>query len=177
MLLTGFGPFRDVNDNPSARLVRALDGGQVAGRPIVGRVLPVSFSRGPALALSLVEALDPVLVLGFGVAVRSERVRVETQGRWAVGRTLDVDGVAPKALGPGPERVEATVDVHHLAELLDADLSEDAGTYVCNAWAWTVPQRCRVPAVFVHLPPPGVAPERVIAALRGLLGGDQSSVS
>ena len=57
----------------------------------------------------------------------------------------------------------------HLAQLLDAGVSSDAGGYVCNAWAWTVPQALDAPAAFVHVPPEGMPPERLLAAIRALI--------
>lgn len=169
ILLTGFGPFLDVRDNPSGRLVEALNGERVDGVPVVGEVIPVTYARGPSMAIERARRLDARLVVGFGVASNRRGVWVEAAGRRRCGGSRDTDGVILEDLGDGPERVAATVDVQRLAEALGAEISDDAGGYVCNAWAWTVPQALAVPAVFVHLPPEGIPVERVRGALRRLL--------
>ena len=174
ILVTGFGPFLDVDDNPSAALARAGDGRHVREVPIVGRVLPVSYRRGPAAAIALAESLAPRFILGFGVARARSGVTVERFGRRALGGTPDVDGDAPPALDGGPEIVGATLDAARVAALLGGGLSDDAGGYVCNAWAFEVPRRCACPAVFVHIPPAGLAPEALLGALAVLLDDPQS---
>ena len=68
VLVTGFGPFPGVSDNPTARLVRALDGLQIGRATVIGRVLPVSYRRGPEQAVRLARDHRAVLVVGTGVA-------------------------------------------------------------------------------------------------------------
>lgn len=169
ILLTGFGPFLDVLDNPSGRLVEALDGDVVDGVPVVGEVIPVTYARGPSIAIERARQLDARLVIGFGVASNRRGVWVESSGRRVCGGSPDTDGVVLDELGDGPDRVAASVDVQRLADALGAEISEDAGGYVCNAWAWTVPQALGVPAVFVHLPTDGIDPEVVRRGLKELL--------
>jgi pyroglutamyl-peptidase len=169
ILVTGFGPFLDVGDNPSGALARAVDGEVVAGVPIVGVVLPVSYRRGPPQVLALCARHRPRFVVGLGVARQRARVTVERLGRRALGPTPDVDGAAPSGVGDGPEIVAATLDPERLAALLGADLSDDAGGYVCNAWAWEVPLRSGAPAAFVHVPPAGLPVADLLAALGALV--------
>ena len=173
VLLTGFGPFLDVRDNPSARLVRRLHGRRVAGETLIGRVLPVSFERAPEETLAVARGLGARLVLGFGVARGRGGVEVERLGRPGVGDAPDIDGCCPTSLGAPGHPVSATVDVEALAAGLGAVLSEDAGRYVCNAWLYRVTHALEVPVGFVHLPPSGIAPEQVAGALARLLGGLQ----
>jgi pyroglutamyl-peptidase len=169
ILITGFGSFPGVEDNPSGRLATAVDGRRIAGVPVVGRVLPVAWERGPERAITLARSLDARAVVGLGVAQAREGVSVEAVGKRACRAMPDVDGEVRSDLGPGPERVPATLDPRRLATLLGATISEDAGGYVCNAWAWHVPRALSVPAVFVHLPPEGLDPSRLEAALEVLL--------
>lgn len=50
VLLTGFEAFGGDESNPSAAVVRELDGTVILGHPVIGRVLPVSLAKvGPAL--------------------------------------------------------------------------------------------------------------------------------
>jgi len=168
VLLTGFGPFPGVPDNPTAALVRELDGRDAGGHQLVGRVLPVSYDRGPAETIRIARDIGAVLVLGFGVAVGRDGVEVECVGVAATAGRLDVDGRCPDRLA-GAERVEATVDVQRLASALDARLSVDAGRYVCNAWLHDVTSSLDVPVGFVHVPPASIRPERVLSALAAIL--------
>ncbi len=169
ILLTGFGPFLQVSNNPSGALVRALNGSFIGERVIVGYTLPVSFERAPQLTLRMAKALDAALILGFGVATTRSEVQVERLGRIARPKQPDVDGNTPAAPTTGPSEVPATLNVNRLAAYLEGTVSEDAGTYVCNAWAWSVPQYSSSPAAFVHIPPTSIHPSRVLSAIRSLL--------
>ena len=51
-LVTGFGPFLDVSDNPSGRIARAVNGARVDGLALHGLELPVRFLDGPARAVA-----------------------------------------------------------------------------------------------------------------------------
>jgi pyroglutamyl-peptidase len=164
VLVTGFGPFADVPLNPSGVLAAEVNGREVAGHVIVGRVLPVEFRRGPDLAIAIATATRAVLVLGTGVAVSRTRPEIERFGR-------RVAGVDPGAFGPGPgpEVVAATLDPERSAEAFGAALSDDAGTYVCNAWLYRVARTLPVPVGFLHVPAQGYAAEALVAGLARLL--------
>ena len=67
LFLTGFGPFVDVEENPSGLLVERLDGRALGGLAVHGRVLPVTFDGvGPAYAEGLAE-LPGVCLAEVGV--------------------------------------------------------------------------------------------------------------
>lgn len=177
--MTGFGPFGGVADNPSERLIRALDGRSTGGIALVGVVLPVSFSRGPALAIEAAKAAGPGLrmVLGFGVAMGRDGLWVEAVGQARSGAGLDVDGNAGGVL-PGPEVVEATVDLPRLTRCLGAKISRDAGAYVCNAWLHQVTLGLPgLPVGFVHIPAEGADPESVVAGLGRYWGASGTATS
>lgn len=167
ILVSGFGPFPGVPDNPTAALARAIDGRRVAGETVVGIVLPVSYARGPAEVIRHAQLLGPRLVVGLGVASQRAKPCVERTGRRAANpERPDVDGVALDRCGDGPEIVRATADVARLAKALKAEISDDAGGYVCNAWLWTVVQALPgTPVAFVHVPPAGLPVDRLLGAL------------
>jgi pyroglutamyl-peptidase len=99
ILVTGFGPFLDVEENPSGRLARRIDGARIAGHTVHGEVLPVTYAEAPALTLALAERLRPVLVVGLGVARGREQVMVERIGRRPeVSAAPDVRGRRPAPL-------------------------------------------------------------------------------
>jgi pyroglutamyl-peptidase len=192
LLVTGFGPFLEVTDNPSAALARGVDGAVIpslssallrttgaprglrgaAGGPVrvVGQVLPVSFARAPDLVVQAARALDAVAVLGFGVAVTRPLPCVERVARVSCVPRPDVDGVVLERLAPlgALEAVPTTIDAAALADALGAELSDDAGGYVCNAWLYRVAQALPDRGVgFVHVPVTGLDPARLLAALTG----------
>ncbi len=167
VLVTGFGSFPGVASNPTEALARAVDGARVHGVPVVGRVLPVSFRRGPDEAIAWARAVDARLVVGLGVAVSRAEVCVERVGVRVLEGRPDADGETACLLD-GPERVVATLDTARLAAALGATLSDDAGRYVCNAWLYRVTAALPVPVGFVHVPPAGLAPARLLAGLEAL---------
>lgn len=178
VLVTGFGPFLEVRDNPAARAARAVDGALIpwgAGEArVVGRIIPVSYARGPAATMGLARRWRAHAIVGLGVARGRAQIAVERLGRRApLSDSADVDGVRLDDLEPGgPEIVAATGAVDALARALGALVSEDAGGYVCNAWLYRVTRACERLAsplqpsvVFVHVPDQGVESERLIGAL------------
>ncbi len=175
VLVTGFGPFLGVTDNPSARLALALD--DPHGDPrIIGRVIPVSYASGPRTSVewALDEGAD--LVLGIGVAMQRTAPFVERVGRRVLDPAiLDADGQARSVVAPQGEAERAsTLDVERLASLLGCGVSDDAGAYVCNAWLYEVVGHLgdRCPVGFLHLPPQGMDPALLREAIHGLLVGD-----
>jgi len=167
ILVTGFGPFGSVEKNPTAELARSVDGRTVAGHTLHGVVLPVEYAASVQQTLELASALDAQWVIGTGVAVRRERVSVERWGRRVEPARADVAGLCSPPVS-GPDRLVSTIDVEAFASALDGVVSEDAGTYVCNAWLYGVLSGCSRPATFVHVPPQGLSVEVFLDALASL---------
>lgn len=175
VLVTGFGAFLDVVDNPSGWLAERVHGAQIPGGPeVYGLRLPVSYGRAPSQTLAAIGALRPRLVIGLGVATGRTEVCVEALGRRSpLSDQPDVDGVVLSDLEEGgPASVQATAPVELLARALGAVVSEDAGGYVCNAWLYRVLRGLqRTPAaplpavVFVHMPTRGLPPELLLSGI------------
>ncbi|HJN73332.1 MAG TPA: hypothetical protein QGF58_05295 [Myxococcota bacterium] len=167
ILVTGFGPFGELAENPSGALALAVDGCEVRGVPVRGIVLPVSYQRAPCQTADA--AAHARLVVGLGVAPTREGVQVECT---AVNRCSrdDIDGVCPADLGEGAPSLDVRLDVEALAAALGGTLSRDAGSYVCNAWLYTSLRDLAVPAVFVHVAScQALSPGRLLAGLEVLL--------
>ncbi len=137
LLLTGFGPFGSIVDNPTERLARHFHGRTIEDRAITGVVLPTSFARATATLAPLLAEHDAALMLG--VAETAEVLRLETVGRNADdARMPDVDGAQP--VGPiadGPSTLPVTIEIERIAHGWDAAriayaVSDSAGAYVCN---------------------------------------------
>ena len=169
VLVVGFGPFLDVQDNPAARLADAIDGMVRPGLRIIGRRMPVSYLRAPRLTRQWAAAVGAAAVVGVGVARRRTVVTVESRGqRDRSGGAADVDGEQPSCLEPGgPASVMVTMPPQPLARALGAVVGDDAGRYVCNAWIYRVVRAlgAQVPVAFIHIPPAGLRAEHLADAL------------
>jgi len=167
LLVTGFGPFGDVEDNPSARIVERLDADPPEDLELLVRILPVSFRRcasGLDSALKALEPRHPAAILSLGLHGDGTSFRVEARATTALvdGRP-DVLGVEAGAIRlPKNEALHSTLDLDALRESLnqqgvpEAELSEDAGGYVCERLYFHALARAQslgVPAVFLHVPP------------------------
>lgn len=154
LLVTGFGPFLDVEDNPSAILAR--------GSGLPHRTLEVSFQAVDEFWASE-ELSDYDAVLMLGVAGKSERMRVETTAQNRIGATPDVLGCVhgPAQIDPtGPPQLGATL--WHSADVWQEEeweISVDAGSYLCNYSLYTgLRRRLDLKIGFLHVPPADVLP-------------------
>ncbi len=163
LLLTGFGPFPGAPRNPTAyvveRIVARADLGLRA--EIVARVLPVTWAAIEALPALLGE-VAPDAVLMLGLARRARSIRVECRAHAHVlAAAVDATGRhGPRALSPEPAPpLPATAPVRTLcrairARGLPAELSNDAGAYLCNAaFRRALEGTGGHPVAFLHLPP------------------------
>ncbi len=182
VLVTGFGPFSDHADNPSALAVDALARQWPApdGVTLVTETLPVSFARATERVAALVAEHRPAVVLGVGLAAGRDRISLERVALNLLdARIPDVDGAQPVDVPVrpgGPLALLTTLPVKAaLAALrasgLPAELSLSAGTYVCNAVMYSalaaVPDG--VPAGFVHVPATDVVPVTDVVAALGVV--------
>lgn len=141
VLLTGFEPFENDPVNPSWEGVRALDGELIDGARVVARQLPCVFGRAGEALRAALDELDPVLVIGTGLAggrmeISVERVAINVDDA----RIADNAGAQPidRAIAPdGPAAYFSTLPIKRLVAALRAGgvpaaVSQTAGTFVCN---------------------------------------------
>jgi pyroglutamyl-peptidase len=166
VLMTGFGPFPGVLDNPSAWLAETLAGETrgVAGT-LQAKILPTSWESVAALTPSLFETLKPDIMLHFGLCQRTQGFRIERSAHNRVALRADIEGALPatrSVLAGGPARIDtqfpaAALAAHLRAHGLEAAVSRSAGRYLCNflyyrALAWASRQDRPAIAVFIHIP-------------------------
>ena len=164
VLITGFGPFPQVDVNPSGRAAAALEADPPPGIRVVGRELPVELHRaGDALEAALLECRRrPDFLLSLGVQ-RGGWWRPEGLARARMDSTKpDNAGRFAAELPPlGDRDLESSVDPVRVAELLieagasDARPSRDAGGYVCERTFYAnlvAAERLGVPGTFLHVP-------------------------
>jgi pyroglutamyl-peptidase len=167
ILVTGFEPFGDERENPSAWAAeRAAAELAKAGFDAHSAVLPVSYKRcGEALA-QLLERLKPSIAVALGLAggithVRLERVAINLMDA----SRPDNDGAQPvdEPIDPqGPAAYFSTLPLRRILERLrgegvPAAISNSAGTFLCNYAMYLLLRHADVrgypkKAGFIHLP-------------------------
>jgi pyroglutamyl-peptidase len=180
-LLTGFEPYGGRDLNPSAEVVKCLDGLEIEGHRVAGRILPVSMSPLRRRIHELMQETDPAVVLSLGLCpgepvIRLERIAVNIADFEIAddeGALLRDDRIAMAA----PVALEATLPLRAIERALlragiPARLSTTAGTFLCNATMYTVLHTERaaagLPCGFIHLP---YLPEQVARLLADVRAG------
>ncbi len=140
ILVTGFARFGERRWNTSGDVLKHLDGlpGVTLG------VLPVDRIDALTTVSDLIALHDPVAVLAVGEARSREVAMVETLARGV----YDHDG---ERVDLGPDLPVPPAVLQRLDGI--APLSDDAGTYVCNALLHgLLTQHTERRAAFVHVP-------------------------
>ena len=165
VLITGFEPFGGESVNPSWLTVHALAGSRINDRSIVGACLPTAFGTSLQALAALIDLHRPDIVIAVGQAGGRHAISLER-----VAINLD-DARIPDNLGAQPiDRpiIEAAPAAYFSSlpikaivrqlrdEGLPADVSNSAGTYVCNHVFYGLMHLCRhypgMRAGFVHIP-------------------------
>src|SRR3569833_2514304 len=169
ILVTGFGPFPGAPFNPPqplvARLLRlrrpAFDEIELAGH-----IFPVTYKAVDRELPQLLATHRPQALLMFGLAARTQFMRVETRARHGVPVLWPDAAHACLRKGSINGDAQARMFGPHTAKLLraalgtgiDARASRDAGSYLCNYLSWRAIEstsRATGPplAAFEHIPP------------------------
>ena len=159
VLVTGFEPFGEHATNPSQLVAEALD----------GVVLPVAYERAADALRAAIDERKPDLVVCLGLANERTSISVE---RWAhnldEAATVDNEGVAGSGRAieaGGPLARASTLPVDEIvaalhAEEIPAEISRDAGGYLCNHVFYrlmtALPAGAR--GGFIHVPPLDAVP-------------------
>lgn len=168
VLLTGFGPFPTVAANATSILVPRIAEATrraVPGIAIAAHILPTEWEQSLSLLAELMRRLRPAIALHFGVSSRATGFEIETRGRNRCSQSEDAAGRMPshECISPGgPEYLPATLPAAHIVGRLrrrglPAQLSRDAGGYLCNALLYRSLEIARTSGApgrsgFVHLP-------------------------
>jgi pyroglutamyl-peptidase len=167
LLLTGFEPFHTHPVNPSAEAAQALDGTQAGGLRVVSALLPVEPHAACARLTELLGTQRPAAVLLTGLAsgrpqVTLERVAVNVMDFRIPDNTGQQHRDAPVQAG-GPDAYLSTLPLRAVLAAwhgagIPGQLSDTAGTFVCNAVMYHALHTLRalgrpdVPCGFLHLP-------------------------
>ncbi|MCX2722198.1 peptidase C15 [Roseibium salinum] len=163
ILVTGFSPFPGAPVNPTERLMHRLPrrlGKHQCGVEFVFHVLPTTWAGRRDVTDRLRLDIRPDAIVHFGVDGTRRTLNIETR---AINRAVRV---RPDAMGRAPERPELAPSGERirrstlpgralcraaLAARAPAALSDNAGTYLCNATLWDS-IGSGIPSIFVHVP-------------------------
>ncbi len=165
ILLTGFAPFAGETVNPSWQAIRGLDDQVIDGYHVTAVELPCEFDASLPALWHAVRATDPRIAIATGLAggragISLERVAINLIDA----RIPDNAGAQPvdvPVLRTGAAAFFATLPLKAtLLELrragIPAQLSQTAGTYVCNqvfyALMHALRRRRNTRAGFIHVP-------------------------
>ena len=169
--VAGFGPFPGVPKNPSGEIVRAIAKIQrfrAAGILLDTAIFETAYGAAES-ALEKLIAKKPDAIVLFGVAGRAKHIRVETLARnrasaihpdharfTPLSRKLAPEGQPILKVRGSSTRMRAAIR----ATGARAELSFDAGSYLCNAvfYRALAATAASTPApltYFIHVPPVG----------------------
>ena len=166
ILVTGFPPFGNHPQNPSGQLAEALNRQSVLGHTIVGRVLPCEYLAMPPLLAEWLGELEPMMIVGCGLACGEPQIRLERVGLNELNFTVPDNGghlISHKPiLEDGPAAYFSTLPMVEITDKLrqtgiPARLSDHAGGHLCNQTLYTAlhltsTSHQNTLAGFVHLP-------------------------
>ena len=166
LLITGFEPYGNVKVNPSWEVAKRIALLHPEGVEVCARRLPVVFGIAGDVLWEAVERFAPDVVLMLGVAAKRsvisyERVAInmddsskeDNEGKTYPGTPIRRDGPAAYfSTLPVKEMRDAT-----LSAGIAAEISNSAGTYVCNHTMYDCLYRIeqsglKIRAGFVHVP-------------------------
>jgi pyroglutamyl-peptidase len=169
VLITGFGPFPGAPHNPTMPLVERL---VQLRRPafddvdLQSHIFHVTYRTVDRELPELIARVKPQALLMFGLAGRTDYLRIETRARNAVTTTFPdadrsiakkgaiVPGAAARSFGPHTTKLLRAAR----GTGIDARPSRDAGSYLCNYLSWRAIEAMNEKsgprlAQFVHIPP------------------------
>lgn len=165
LLLTGFEPFLNFTINPTMRIVEELHGQEIGDYNIHSEVLPVDFRKSGKLLIQHIEKIKPDALISLGLAggrykITPERIAInvndgesDNSGNALVDETIQDDG-AEAYMSTLP--IRAMVN-RLLDEGLPAEISNTAGTYLCNHVMYQGLHYAKIhnqnlPSGFIHIP-------------------------
>lgn len=168
VLVTGFEPFGGDPINPSLEVLRELEGWAPRdGVQVVTQVLPTAFGQSFDVLTDAMRREQPIVVIALGLAASRTAISIE---RVAINvddaRIPDNAGAQPidqPAVPGAPAAYFSTLPIKAIVEAIRAqgiaaEVSQTAGTFVCNHVFYRLAHRVQsmrlpVRAGFIHVPP------------------------
>ena len=166
-LVTGFDPYGDRGLNPSAEVVRRLDGIEIGDARVMGRTFPVSFGTLARNIEEVIEEVDPAAIICLGLwpgeaTIRIERIAInladfeipDNEGAFPTDQPVEQSTEAARFTTLPIREIERAI----LDSGIPARLSTTAGTFLCNATMFSFLRglertgRASTPCGFIHVP-------------------------
>ena len=164
VLLTGFGPFLNITNNPTQSIAEQLNNTQLNNASIISIILPVSFEQSIQTMKEAIQQFEPDLIISLGLEDKSSSIHLEligtnlkrtqlANGRWSIphfillGKRLFYTSTLPLL----------EIKSNLLDNTIPTKLSLGAGTYVCNSLFYQTQHYLHttnqeIPMGFIHLP-------------------------
>ena len=155
ILVFGFEPFLEFDENPAQLLAQRLDAKTFKGKRVTGVVLPVDCERAERGIARAIDSVKPELVICFGLAAGREKItpekiavnyrfaeraeRADRAGRRMAGSPIDSSGPDGLFTNLPVEGLVASLNEHGIP----ASLSLSAGSYVCNHVMFVIVREAR----------------------------------
>ena len=168
ILVTGFEPFPGAPFNPTQPLVARLmqlRRPSLADVELTGHIFQVTYGAVDRQLPELLGQHEPQALLMFGLAARTSWIRIETRARNAVTMLWPDAGHTRVRKGSIADGSDAMMFGPHTARLLraalatgvDARISRNAGSYLCNYLSWRAIEAVNSGqgprlAAFIHVP-------------------------
>ncbi len=170
ILITGFGAFPGVKENPTAFLIEQLQHTDITivdNVEIHPHLLETAWQHAPQKLAMLYKTVQPDILLHFGFAQSAQGFCLEQYASNSTMQSLDYYGDLPpfhKVLTGEPPRLSSPYPTTQIMNYLHegefpAETSKDAGHYLCNMiyylschFSQTERQR-KVQSLFIHVPP------------------------
>ena len=168
VIITGFGPFRNISENPSWLAIK--DGLDIdKGVNIIIEEMEVSYEAVDIRVPRLWDDYKPILVVHVGLAAHQPHIRLERIARDGPYHKTDIKSYAPhiydddSAQGEISNSTNCTkFNLEKVCEKfaharcqgdldLEIEISEDAGLYVCE-YTYKTSLSIDPSSVFVHIP-------------------------
>ncbi|MDO8385904.1 MAG: pyroglutamyl-peptidase I [Polaromonas sp.] len=141
VLLTGFDPFGGESLNPSWQAVRTLHHKRIAGHKVVAAQLPTLFDTSLAELARLLREHRPALVICVGqaggrAAISLERIAINVNDA-RIPDNAAAQPVDTPVVAGGPAAYFTSLPIKAMLQALQreglaAEVSQSAGTFVCN---------------------------------------------
>ena len=163
LLLTGFEPFLTFPINPTNDIVKQLDGEVIGGYKIISLTLPVDYKESEKRILQAIDEVEPDAVMSLGLAagrfkITPERIAINIKDGAADNQGVTLQDQA--IVNRGNDAYFTTLPIRKMVERLKeeglpAEISNSAGTYLCNNVMYAVLHhwsKGEKLAGFIHIP-------------------------
>lgn len=170
LLISGFGPFAGMPDNPSWKAVEPLHDTMIAGLDVRVIEVPVVWDTSLPTFFDEYFRLKPVIAIAAGVAMGEQVIRLEATARnYATGTDEAADPWPTGKIDPsGPDKYKALMPLQALRPAMEAKgyptaISDNAGDFLCNYLFYGLMKQLtaenpeqHILGGFIHVPGPEV---------------------